>query len=209
MSINYLPLESKSGFKSPGFFVNENGDLTVDGAVLFNSQLNVAPDFAVNGVLIIDSTDSIVALGDQIKHSSLVKLGVLENLSIDGDFTVAQGSTPYVSIVNGHVEINSVASVGSIDNIDIGLKDPGDANFKSVNIGPGDSTGELSVQGNVSITLDLTVTGDITGSGNITTSGDMSASDITVSNTPTASNHATRKDYVDARATAFAVAFGA
>jgi len=203
MSINYLPLESKSGFKSPGFSVNENGDLTVDGAVLFNSQLNVAPDFAVNGVLIIDSTDSIVALGDQIKHSSLVKLGVLENLSIDGDFTVAQGSTPYVSIVNGHVEINSVASVGAIDNVDIGLKDPGDANFKSVNIGPGDSTGELSVQGNASISLDLTVTGDTT------VSGDIAASNITVSNTPTANNQVTRKDYVDARATAFAVAFGA
>ena len=203
MSINYVPLESKSGFKSPGFFVNEVGDLTVDGAVLFNSQLNVAPDFAVNGILIIDNTDSIVALGDQIKHSSLVRLGILENLSIDGDFTVAQGSTPYVSIVNGHVEINSVASVGSIDNIDIGLKDPRDANFRSVNIGPGDSTGELSVQGNIS------VTGNLNGSGDIITTGDMSANDVTIANTPTATNHATRKDYVDSRATAFAVAFGA
>jgi hypothetical protein len=202
MSINYVPLESKSGFKSPGFFVNEVGDLTVDGAVLFNSQINVASDFAVNGISIIDSTDSIVSLGDQIKHSSLVRLGVLENLSIDGDFTVAQGSTPYVSIVNGHVEINSVASVGSIDNVDIGLKDPGDANFRSVNIGPGDSTGELSVQGNIS------VTGNLNGSGDIS-ANDISANDVTIANTPTATNHATRKDYVDSRATAFAVAFGA
>ncbi len=197
MSINYIPLESKSGFKSPGFSVNENGDLTVEGSVLFNSQLNVAPDFTVNGILIIDATDSIVSLGDQIRHSNLTKLGILENLSIDGDFTVAQGSTPYVSIVNGHVEINSVTAVGSIDNVDIGLKDPGDANFKSVNIGPGDSTGELSVQGNVTVSLDVTVAGEV------------AASDIAVSNTPTAVNHATRKDYVDSRVAAFSIAFGA
>jgi hypothetical protein len=207
MSINYIPLESKSGFKSPGFSVNEVGDLVVDGAVLFNSQLNVAPDFTVNGILIIDATDSIVALGDGIKHSSLTKLGTLENLQIDGDFTVAQGSTPYVSIVNGHVEINSVAGVGSIDNMDIGLKDPRDANFKSVNIGPGDSTGELTVQGNASITIDLTVTGDISASD--ISAADISAGDIVIANAPTAINHATRKDYVDSRATAFAVAFGA
>lgn len=191
MSITYLPLESKSGFKSPGFFVNERGDLTVDGSVLFNSQLNVAPDFTVNGILVIDNSDSIVSLGSSIKHSSLTRLGILEELSIDGDLTVAQGSTPYVSIVNGHVEINSVAATGSIDNVDIGLRDPGDANFKSVNIGPGDSTGELSVQGNVIVTLDL------------------SATNIEVSNTPTADNHATRKDYVDSRVAAFAIAFGA
>lgn len=207
MSINYIPLESKSGFKSPGFSVNEVGDLVVDGAVLFNSQLNVAPDFTVNGILIIDATDSIVALGDGIKHSNLTKLGTLENLQIDGDFTVAQGSTPYVSIVNGHVEINSVAGVGSIDNMDIGLKDPRDANFKSVNIGPGDSTGELTVQGNASITIDLTVTGDISAAD--ISAADISAGDIVIANTPTAINHATRKDYVDSRATAFAVAFGA
>lgn len=191
MSITYLPLESKSGFKSPGFFVNERGDLTVDGSVLFNSQLNVAPDFTVNGILVIDNSDSIVSLGSSIKHSSLTRLGVLEELSIDGDLTVAQGSTPYVSIVNGHVEINSVAATGSIDNVDIGLRDPGDANFKSVNIGPGDSTGELSVQGNVIVTLDL------------------SATNIEVTSTPTADNHATRKDYVDSRVAAFAIAFGA
>lgn len=197
MSINYIPLESKSGFKSPGFSVNENGDMVVDGSVLFNSQLNVAPDFTVNGILIIDNTDSIVSLGSGVKHSSLTKLGILENLSIDGDLTVAQGSTPYVSIVNGHVEINSVAAVGSIDNVDIGLKDPGHGNFKSLNVGPGDSTGELSVQGNVTVTSNVTVTGDVT------------ASDISSTNLPTTATHLTRKDYVDAKIAAFSIAFGA
>jgi hypothetical protein len=198
MSIKYTPLESKSGFRSPGFFVNEAGDLTVDGNVLFNKQLNVAPDFTVNGILVIDASDSVPSLGPTIRNSNLSRLGILEKLDVDGDFTVAQGSTPYVSIVNGHVEINSVASVGSINNIDIGLTDPGDGNFKSVNIGPGDSTGELTVQGNVGVTVDIIVGGDVSVSG-----------DVLLTNSPTEINQATRKDYVDSRVTAFAIAFGA
>jgi len=198
MTVSYIPFESKSGFKSPGFYVNEVGDLRVNGAVLFTSQLDVAPTFTVNGVLIIDNTDSVVSLGDQIKHSSLTQLGVLDGLEIDGDFTIAQGSSPYIQIVNGVVTINSVAAVGTIDNIDIGLKDPGDANFKSVNIGPGDSSGELSVQGNVSVTQNVDVTGSI----------DVLGS-VNLSEIPTQPNHATRKDYVDSRISAFAIAFGA
>lgn len=198
MSIKYTPLESKSGFRSPGFFVNEVGDLTVDGNVLFNQQLNVAPDFTVNGILVIDASDSVPSLGSTIRNSNLSRLGILEKLDVDGDFTVAQGSTPYVSIVNGHVEIKSVAAVGSINNIDIGLTDPGDGNFKSVNIGPGDSTGELTVQGHVGVTADIVVGGDVTVSG-----------DVLLTNSPTEINQATRKDYVDSRVTAFAIAFGA
>jgi len=198
MSIKYTPLESKSGFRSPGFSVNEVGDLTVDGSVLFNSQLNVAPNFTVSGILVIDASDSVPSLGPSIRNSNLSRLGILEKLDVDGDFTVAQGSTPYVNIVNGHVEINSVAAVGSINNIDIGLIDPGDANFKSVNIGPGDSTGELTVQGNVGVTADMVVGGDVSVTG-----------DILLSNSPTEINQATRKDYVDSRVTAFAIAFGA
>jgi hypothetical protein len=197
MSITYLPFESKSGFKSPGFSVSERGDIVVDGAVQFNSQFNVAPDFTVNGILVIDNSDSVVSIGSEIKHSSLTRLGTLEFLNVDGDFSVSQGSTPYIGIVNGRVTIASITSSGSIENMDIGLKEPGDANFKSVNIGPGDSAGELSVQGNVIVSLDLTV------------AGEMSTSNIAVTNTPTADNHATRKDYVDSRIAAFSIAFGA
>lgn len=197
MSITYIPFESKSGFKSPGFLVNERGDIVVDGAVQFNSQFNVAPDFTVNGILVIDNSDSVVSIGSEIKHSSLTRLGTLEFLSVEGDFSVAEGSTPYIDIINGKVSIASVASVGSIENMDIGLRDPADANFKSVNIGPGDSSGELSVQGHVIVTEDITVNG--AGQFNI----------VRVDTTPTADNHATRKDYVDSRISAFSIAFGA
>ena len=197
MSITYIPFESKSGFKSPGFLVNERGDIVVDGSVQFNSQFNVAPDFTVNGILVIDNSDSVVSIGSEIKHSSLTRLGTLEFLSVEGDFSVAEGSTPYIDIINGKVSIASVASVGSIENMDIGLRDPADANFKSVNIGPGDSSGELSVQGHVIVTEDMTVNG--TGQFNT----------VRVDTTPTADNHVTRKDYVDSRISAFSIAFGA
>jgi hypothetical protein len=198
MTINYIPLESKSGFKSPGFRVSETGNLTVDGSVSFNGPINTSQNFTINGIVVIDDTDSVVSLGSGIKNSSLTRLGVLESLQIDGDFTIAQGSSPYFNVVNGHIEIESFAATGRMDNIDIGLQQPADANFKSVNIGPGDSTGELSVQGDVIVTQGIQVGGNITASGN-----------IEITTTPTQNSHATRKDYVDSRATAFAVAFGA
>lgn len=208
MTINYVPFESKSGFKSPGFSVNERGDIVVNGSVQFNSQFNVAPDFTVNGILVIDNSDSVVSLGSQIKHSSLTRLGTLEHLSVDGDFIIAQGSTPYIDITNGQVTINSIASPGSIDNMSIGLKDPADANFKSVNIGPGDSTGELTVQGHASITQDMTVSGEIA-AGGVTANSIAVSTNLTIASLPTSSNHATRKDYVDSRVAAFSIAFGA
>lgn len=186
MSVNYIPLESKSGFRSPGFLVDERGDLTVDGNVQFNSQLNVAPDFTVNGVLVIDNSDSVVSLGSSIRNSNLSRLGTLEFLNIEGDFRISEGSTPYFNVVNGHVEITSVSATGAINNMDIGLQEPGDANFKSVNVGPGDSSGELTVQGNIYTT-----------------------GAIDIATAPTETSHATRKDYVDARISAFAIAFGA
>lgn len=204
MTINYVPLESKSGFKSPGFRVSETGNLTVEGSVNLNGPINTSQNFTINGIVVIDDTDSVVSLGESIKNSSLTRLGILEQLQIDGDFTVAQGSSPYFSVVNGHVEIESFAATGRIDNIDIGLQQPGDANFKSVNVGPGDSTGELTVQGDTIVTQDMTVGGTLTVGGNTSIVGN-----VTITNVPTQDSHATRKDYVDSRATAFAVAFGA
>jgi hypothetical protein len=198
MSINYIPFESKSGFISPGFSVNEKGDIVTEGSVTIAGQFNTTEEFLINGIQVLDDSDSVVSLGQQIRNSYLTRLGTLEFLNIDGDLVVAQGSTPYVRVVNGHVEIISLNGTGSIENIDIGLNEPGDANFKSVNIGPGDSSGELTVQGNIG------VTGTITGGGDLSINGDISVTSL-----PTNPTHVTRKDYVDARVTAFAIAFGA
>jgi hypothetical protein len=192
MPISYVPFESKSGFRSPGFLVDQNGNLKIDGALTTGGSFNTTGIFSINGIQLLDNTDSTVALGSGIRYSSLTRLGTLEFLNIDGDLIVNQGSTPYFNIVNGNVKMFSAYGVGAIDNIDIGLKVPADGNFKSLNVGPGDSSGELSVQG----FLNVIGTGTVTGNLNIT-------------NQPTQTTHATRKDYVDARVAAFAIAFGA
>jgi hypothetical protein len=198
MSVAYIPLESKSGFKSPGFVVDENGNLTITGALQIGSDFSTSGIFRINGIELLDNTDSTVALGSQIRHSSLTRVGSLEFLNIDGDLVVTQGSTPYIQILNGNTSINSVNGVGAINNIDIGLAIPADGNFKSVNVGPGDSQGELSVQGSLIVTGTTTLTGTMAISG-----------DIELGLQPTSSTHATRKDYVDAKIAAFAIAFGA
>jgi len=89
--------------------------------------------------------------------------------------------------------MTSVQSVGSIDNFNIGETLPGTGAFTSITVGPG----AITAQGN------LTVSGTSTmSSANIT-------GNISVSLAPTEINHVTRKDYVDARVSAFAIAFGA
>jgi len=198
MSVAYIPLESKSGFKSPGFTVDENGNLTIIGALSIGGDFSTTGIFYVNGIQLLDNTDSTVSLGSQIRYSSLTKLGSLEFLNIDGDLVVTQGSTPYIQIINGNTRVNSVNGVGSMDNIDVGLKQPADGNFKSLNVGPGDSQGELSVQGNLIVSGLSNLTGTVTVTG-----------DVGITNLPTEQTHATRKDYVDARVAAFAIAFGA
>jgi len=166
MSTRYVPFESKSGFSSPGFLVNERGDLTVSG------NIDTTGSFKINGVPIIDNSDSRIGLDSVIVRApGLSEIGTLDYLNIAGDLVVSQGSTPWISIQGG---------VGNIDNVSIGLQSPADGNFNSLNVGPGDSQGELTVQGDVYITK-----------------------------TPTLPSHATRKDYVDARVSAFAIAFGA
>jgi hypothetical protein len=166
MSVRYQPFESKSGFKSPGFSVNENGDLTVSG------NIDTTGSFKINGVPIIDPSDSIIALDAVIQRAlGLKEIGTLEYLNVSGDVVISNASTPYIRIQGG---------IGNIDNVTIGASGPADGNFTSLNVGPGDSTGELTVDG-----------------------------DIYITNTPTLSSHATRKDYVDARISAFASAFGA
>jgi hypothetical protein len=182
MSVNYIPLESKSGFKSPGFLVDEIGNLTVNGSI------DTLGSFKINGIPIIDASDSVIGLDPIIERAlGIRELGTLDYLTIDGDLTVSQGSTPYISIVNGIISMFSSSDVGSIDNCDIGLREPADGNFKSLNVGPGDSQGELSVQGNLVVTI----------------------GDVYIDNTPTQATHATNKSYVDARVSAFAIAFGA
>lgn len=105
MTVKYIPLESKSGFKSPGFLVNPNGRIQATELVL-TEPLDV-PNLTLNGVELISGIDSTVSLSDGITHSYLEKLGTLQYLNIDGDFTVSQSSTNYISVINGEIRITN------------------------------------------------------------------------------------------------------
>jgi hypothetical protein len=202
VGINYIPLESQFGFKSPGFTVDNQGNIVARGITLVSDDpddgsIITVDNVIIKGVQLLEGGNSdTLSFGDNITHSFLTKLGTLQYLDIDGDLTISQGSTAYFRISDGVVTMNSVASEGAIDNVAIGLEQPAAANFTSVNIGPGDSTGELSVQGNVIVTTNVT--------------SPLITSDTTIVNdAPTSASHATRKDYVDRRVTAFSIAFGA
>jgi len=198
MSIKYLPLESKSGFKSPGFSVSETGDLTVEGTVVFDGKLEAAENFTVGGIQVLDNTTSTVSLGESIVYSSLTRLGTLEFLEVGGDFRVTDGFETLVDISNGQVTIVSTGLVGTLDNVDIGSNIPANGQFNQLIVGSNTNLGTLSVNGNFVVAQNSQFDGEILVNGN-----------ISAGTVPTAPSHVTRKDYVDARISAFAIAFGA
>jgi hypothetical protein len=105
MTVKYIPLESKSGFKSPGFLVSPDG--SVSGKKLTLAEDLDVQNITLSGVELLSGADSTISLGDGIKHSYLEKLGTLQYLNIDGDFTVSQASTPYISVINGEIRITN------------------------------------------------------------------------------------------------------
>ena len=197
MTIQYIPLESKSGFKSPGFYVDETGRVFVNELIITpENGLSVlrADDLYVRGVQLLEGAgdgSSLLALGNNIIASSLTRLGTQEYLNVSGNISFSQGANAYISVVNGVVAIASVSTTGSINNITVGLTTPAASKFTTTTV-----TGTATVQG-ASVLNTVTAT-------SISTPGN-----IEIGTLPTVANHATRKDYVDNRISAFAIAFGA
>lgn len=137
MTVEYSPLKSNYGFSSPGFVVDQTGNVTLD------NHLVVEGNTTINGTLfaenvqfgnnetnfnIVENDDSTFSLAKEITNSHLTNLGVLEKLEVDGDVYIGIASTSFITIDNGTVTINS-SEVGSLDNIDIGQNTPADAAF--------------------------------------------------------------------------------
>jgi len=171
MTVEYSPLKSNYGFSSPGFAVDELGNVNLTNTIVVDGNASVYGTLFVNKLQIagagasfdiIENDDSTLTLSKDIKNSHLRNLGVLERLEVDGDVFIGISSTNFISIDNGSVVINS-SETGNMDNIAIGENTPADATFL----------------------------------------------DAAANNTPTLASHLTRKDYVDARVTAFSIAFGA
>jgi hypothetical protein len=206
--------------------------LELNDRVDINNSLYVSDQIYINDVPLLDLTDPLVnKLSPLITESYLTRLDTLQELFVQGNVNIQddQGNIN-INITDGTMIISSVA-VGFLDNINIGVAAPANGyfNFLSVNnVLTVDDTAffNLSLSSPLADIVTLNSdTGNITtvnsSIGNITTlnsttgnidivnSIELSVDDITINNTPVEPFHATRKDYVDNRISAFAIAFGA
>lgn len=193
MTTIFSPFKSQSGFASPGFSVDATGQVVATGMNVSGTAIFENLTFLVNGqpFNFLESEDSVISLSNDIRNSSLTGLGLLTHLEVENDVDLAN-----VIVIRDDVLTINPLEGGSIDNVDIGRFNPKDGFFLSMEVGMDDSSGLLSVKGN------LIVTGS-------TELDSVVSDDVNVNNQPTQASHATRKDYVDARISAFAVAFGA
>lgn len=190
MTIKYIPFESRTGFKSPGFEVTPSGDI-VAVSLNISQELDVQ-SLKVAGISIINNDDSSLSLGDSIINSSLQRVGTLNYLNVAGNVIFTnQDSSTTISVVDGTVTILSGPITGAIDNVDIGLLIPAAGAFTEV------ITNQIT-SGDTGSTSTLTITGSTIIEGN-----------LSLDTLPTEIYHATRKDYVDNKISAFAIAFGA
>lgn len=188
----------------------------VDGFTL-NDNLNITTGTALNfnGDLLLSST----TLGNSVTNSSLTSVGVLSELTVQGNVLIESTS-------------------GSINGVEIGQLDPKNGTFLEVSTPTLTSTGNttISPSGNLNFEVStafniefetsadgavvLSPTGTIevnpAVSGTIdnvniglTTPLSANFTNVTITTQPILSTHATTKNYVDVKATALAIALGA
>lgn len=188
MTVSYAPFESKSGFISNNFSVDSSGNLT---ATVVN-----AATIILNG--------TVLAGSGQGAEQTLFDL--------NSDFRISEGSTPYISVINGQVQItNRFDSVGSIDNVDIGVTSPAIGIFT-----------DLSSDGDINLspiaTKDFIINPADTGTIDninigVTTEGTGRFSSIVITTEATLDNEVPSKSYVDNKinilSTALSIALGA
>jgi hypothetical protein len=131
MTVIYSPLESSYGFASPGFSVDQNGNITSSNLTITNIVMSgdivangdnlssALSTVRINGVVKLSAT----ALGSTVVTSSLTSVGTLTGLTVNGQLTAS----------NGIIQLTS-STVGTIDNVNIGSITPGTGVFTSVNV---------------------------------------------------------------------------
>jgi hypothetical protein len=212
--------------------ISSGSILEFDDRVNINDSLYVSDQIYVNNFPLLDLTDPLInKLGPAITESYLTKLDTLQNLDVQGDVYIQDTANNLnLSITNGQILISSIIT-GYIDNINIGVTTQADGYFNFISANNDLAvTGEIffdvsingplgnvitinSTTGNIttvnSITINATEVNSITGNIDTVNSIEIDVNDITINNTPIEAFHATRKDYVDNRISAFAIAFGA
>lgn len=191
MTVQQKQFRSEFGFRSPEFLVDDSGNLTAGS--LTTANLN-STTISIGGAPVIESN----RITENITNSSLETLGTLQSLTVNGDVVLRKNNINRLSIINGRVVVNSLAT-GSIDNIDIGQTTPGKVDTYQLNVVDRNGVGGEFVANGANISFDAaTITGTVT-----------YVENISVNSLPTSGLHLARKDYVDNSVIAFAVAFGA
>ena len=176
--------QAQNGFESPNFTVDATGRLTTPVINVQSILLNGTPFVAYVPPEEQPGDDT----GVQVTNS-------FESLAVTGGiFKVNYLTNTTLSVIDCRVALNSYGPIpGTVDNVDIGYNTPGQV---------------------MAYTIDMTTAPDSTAS-NINLNGANLNGDVNIvnnvvlQNDPTQTTHATRKGYVDATATALAVAFGA
>jgi hypothetical protein len=191
MTVQQKQFRSEFGFRSPEFLVDDSGNLTAGS--LTTANLN-STTISIGGAPVIESN----RITENITNSSLETLGTLQSLTVNGDVVLRKNNINRLSIINGRVVVNSLAT-GSIDNIDIGQTTPGKVDTYQLNVVDRNGVSGEFVANGANISFDAaTITGTVT-----------YVENISVNALPTSGLHLARKDYVDNSVIAFAVAFGA
>ncbi len=191
MTVTTKQFRTEFGFRSPGFLVDQEGDLTA--LTVTTSNIN-STTISIAGSSVIESG----RITENIRDSSLETLGILQNLTVNGDVLLKKNNINRLSIINGKVVINSLTT-GNIDNVDIGQTTPGKVDSYQINLVENNGASGEFVADGANISFDaVTITGTVT-----------YVENISISAVPTSGEHAARKDYVDNSVIAFAVAFGA
>lgn len=179
--------QSQNGFESPNFTVDNTGRITAPVLDVKQILLN-----GENFVQYVPPEDGDGGGGGTDPNEPAIT-NSFETLAVTGGtFRVSYQSTPTLRVVNGVVRVDSVET-GSIDNMDIGYNTPGQVRAYTIDMtnAPDSSASNINLN-------------------NANINGDMNIVDqVVLQNNPVQSTHATRKSYVDATATALAVAFGA
>lgn len=239
MTVNYSALESKYGFKGTNFSVDATGALiatsisvesiTLDGTLLDLGSFIFAGSSidTVNNVEIRFLPDSVSFAGN-VTALTYIGGGLINNLG-----SVELDSATRVVIKNSPLQVYSLTEI----NRNLLTPEGGDIVYNSttndINYYAGDgitgqwrslSTGDITFSdATISagpaqvITIESQAGGGIELSGdtitisgtNVDLVGTVAMDNLEISTPPTQDNHATRKDYVDAKISAFAIAFGA
>lgn len=193
MPVVYKQLTSRYGFLSPGFTVDSTGNIDIAGDLTYNGDPVIT-----NGAVAAGSGDLVAS---QIVTINASPTGSIDNVTIGattaraGTFTTLTATTSVVLSPSGTLTINP-STTGSINNVNIGASTRGTGSFTTLNV-------------NTGLTLAPTSTGTINNVNiGATTPGTGKFTSSTITTAPTAVDHATRKDYVDTKIAALAIALG-